>query len=224
MIVVMLGPPAAGKGTQCELLAERLAVPHVSTGDLLRDAIARQTPLGKLAQPYLDRGELVPDDTMVSLVRDRLLQSDAQRGAILDGFPRTVDQAHNLDRTLAELGRKVDAVLYLRVPIEEVIERVAERYTCPRCGAIYHPRVSAPRVDGQCDNCGAELIQRTDDRPEVVRRRLEVYESQTAPLIDLYRKQHVLVEVDGAQSIERVLEDELDALAERGLLPLSRKN
>jgi adenylate kinase len=224
MIVVMLGPPAAGKGTQCALLAERLAVPHVSTGELLREAIARQTPLGKLAQPYLDRGELVPDDMMVSLVRDRLLQTDAHRGAILDGFPRTVDQALSLDRMLAALERKVDAVIYLRVPIEEVIARAAERFTCPNCGAIYHVRASAPRVDGQCDNCGAELIQRTDDRPDVVRRRLEVYESQTAPLVDLYRNRHVLVEVDGAQSIERVLEEELDALGELGLIPLSRKN
>lgn len=224
MIVVMLGPPAAGKGTQCSLLAERLAVPHVSTGSLLRDAIAQRAPLGKLAQPYLDRGELVPDDTMIALVRDRLLQVDAARGAILDGFPRTIDQAKSLDRMLSDLGRKVDAVVYLRVPVEEVLERVAERYTCPECGATYHLKASPPRVAGICDNCGHVLRQRTDDRRDVVQHRLEVYENQTAPVVNMYRRRGVLAEVDGALSIEQVLEQELSALSDLGLFPVTRKN
>jgi adenylate kinase len=224
MIVVMLGPPAAGKGTQCALLAEQLVVPHVSTGELLRDAIARHTSLGKLAQPYLDRGELVPDDTMVSLVRDRLLEPDAQRGAIVDGFPRTIAQARSLDRMLADLGLKVEAVIYLRVPVEEVLQRISQRYSCPNCGATYQLRASPPKLAGRCDNCGGTLFQRSDDRPDVAQRRLEVYESQSAPVIDLYRDRHVLIEVDGAQSIDRVLKSELEGLSEHGLIPLSRKN
>lgn len=208
----MLGPPGAGKGTQCSLLAERLAIPHVSTGDLLREAIAQQSSLGRLAQPYIDRGELVPDETMIGLVRDRLLQSDARSGAILDGFPRTIEQARGLDRVLGELGRKIDAVIYLRVPVEEVVERIAGRYTCPQCGASYHLRGSPPQIPGRCDLCGSELYQRPDDRREVVRRRLEVFEEQTAPLVDYYRAQHVLGEVDGNQSVDLVLASELDVL------------
>jgi adenylate kinase len=224
MIVVMLGPPAAGKGTQCALLAERLAVPHVSTGELLRDAIAQKTALGTLAQPYLDRGELVPDDTMISLVRDRLLQPDARHGAILDGFPRTLEQASSLDRMLAELGRRVDAVVDLKVPTEEIVDRIAQRYYCPSCGATYNLLTSPPKVLGVCDICGSQLTQRSDDRPEVAQRRLEVYESQSAPVVDHYRGRHVLVEINGAQSVEDVLEDELAELARLGLAPLSRKN
>jgi adenylate kinase len=223
MIVVMLGPPAAGKGTQCALLAERLAVPHVSTGELLRDAISQKTALGDLAQPYLDRGELVPDETMISLVRDRLLQPDARHGAILDGFPRTLEQASSLDRMLAELGQRIDAVLDLRVPIEEVVDRIAQRYYCPNCGATYNLRTSPLKEPGICDVCGSPIVQRSDDRPEVAQRRLEVYESQSAPVVDYYRGRHVLVEINGAQSVERVLEDELAGLAKLGLAPLSRK-
>jgi len=223
MIIVMLGPPAAGKGTQCSLLAERLSVPHVSTGAVLRDAIGRHSPLVKLAQPYLDRGELAPDGTMIALVRDRLLEPDALRGAILDGFPRTIDQARSLGRMLADLGRQVDAVLYLNVPVDDVLERVAERYTCPRCGATYHLKTSPPQIAGICDNCGGELEQRSDDRREVVQRRLEVYELQTAPVVDLYRGRGVLVEIDGNQSIDQVLTQELSALSAMGLFPLTRK-
>jgi adenylate kinase len=221
MIVVMLGPPGAGKGTQCSLLAERLAIPHVSTGDLLREAIAQQTPLGQLAQPYIERGELVPDEMMIGLVRERLLQPDARRGAILDGFPRTIEQAVGLNQVLAGLGRKVDAVIYLRVPIEEVVERIAGRYTCPQCGASYHLRGSPPTVEGRCDLCGSELYQRPDDRREVVRRRLEVYEEQTAPLIDFYRAEHVLSEVDGNASIDLVLQSELGVLSRLAPTPLT---
>ncbi len=213
MIVIVMGPPGAGKGTQSALLAERLGVPHVSTGDLLRDAIARGTPLGQLAKPYVERGELVPDETMIGLVRERLLEPDARRGAVLDGFPRTVAQAQALNRALAGMGRQVDAVVYLRVPVDEVIERIAGRYVCPQCGATYHRRTNPPRLSGRCDQEGAALTQRPDDRPEVVRRRLEVYHAQTAPLVDFYRQQRLLIEVDGTQAVEKVLESVLAALA-----------
>jgi adenylate kinase len=214
MIIVVMGPPAAGKGTQCKLLAERLELPHISTGVLLRDAVSNGSPLGKIAQPYLDRGELVPDETMSALVQERLRQPDAERGAILDGFPRTVDQAQSLNAILGDLGRKVDAAIDLRIPTEVVLERVAYRFACPNCGATYNVRTSPTRLPSVCDNCGSTLEQRDDDKPEVVRRRLEVYEAQTEPLIDFYRKLNVLVELDGDQTVERVLKNELDAIGQ----------
>jgi adenylate kinase len=154
---------------------------------------------------------------MITLVRDRLLERDARSGAILDGFPRTVDQAKSLDRMLSDLGRRVDAVIYLRVPIEAVLERVAKRITCPQCGAVYHLQSSPPRIPGRCDVCGGELYQRTDDQPDVVQRRLEVYELQTAPLVELYRGRGVLLEVDGSRPANQVLDNELQALAGLGI-------
>jgi len=219
MIIVVLGPPGAGKGTQCRLLAERLALPHVGTGDLLREAIARQTPLGRLAQPYLDRGELVPDETMVSLVRERLLKPDAQTGAILDGFPRTVEQARALNRMLSELGRSVDRVLYLRIPGEVVLDRIAGRYICSKCGATYHVNSSPPKIAGRCDRCNGTLIQRPDDRRDVAQHRLVVYEAQTAPVVSFYRQEGKLIEIDGDRPVERILEDELEALGSRESTP-----
>lgn len=213
MIVVLLGPPGAGKGTQCRMLAERAALPHVATGDLLREAIANQTPLGQVAKPYIERGELVPDETMVELVRERLSRPDARRGAILDGFPRTIDQARALNRILSEQGRKIDRVIYLRVPVEEVVRRIAQRFICPDCGAVYHLGTSPPREAGRCDQCGATLTQRPDDRAEVVRNRLLVYVRQTAPLIDFYQIQGLITEVDGNQSAEEVHAGILKALS-----------
>lgn len=212
MIVVVLGPPGAGKGTQSDLLAKELDLPHLSTGDLLREAIANRTPLGRLAQPYMDRGELVPDDVVIGLIKERLAQARPPTGAILDGFPRTVAQGHALNDMLAELGRRVDWVIYLRAPIEELLERITGRYVCPRCAATYHLRGSPPRKAGICDTCGGPLQQRPDDRLDVARRRLDVYFEQTAPLIDFYRCQGVLTEINGEQSIEAVLADEMAAL------------
>lgn len=219
MIVVVLGPPAAGKGTQCSLLAERLVLPHVSTGELLREAIVDESPLGELAKPYLDLGELVPDDTMIELVKARLLQRDARHGVILDGFPRTIAQARSLNRVLEALGRQVDAVLYLRVPVEDVLERVSKRYYCPQCGATYHLTTKPPQLAGICDVCGGTLIQRPDDSADVVERRLEVYEEQTAPLVDYYRAKGILLEINGADSVERVFDSELDALGQLAVSP-----
>jgi adenylate kinase len=217
MIIVMLGPPGAGKGTQCSLLGERLGISHISTGDLLREEIAAQSPLGQLANGVIERGELVPDETMTSIVRERLRQPDVQAGAILDGFPRTIDQARALNRVLAELGRQLDAVVYLRVPVEEVLERIAGRYTCPNCGASYHVDTTPTRVEGICDQCGSTLMQRPDDRREVAQRRLEVYGEQTEPLIDFYRNQGVLRDVNGSQTVERVLESILEAIKPNAL-------
>jgi len=217
MIIVMLGPPGAGKGTQCSLLGERLGISHISTGDLLREEIAAQSPLGQLANGVIERGELVPDETMTSIVRERLRQPDVQAGAILDGFPRTIDQARALNRVLAELGRQLDAVVYLRVPVEEVLERIAGRYTCPNCGASYHVDTTPTRVEGICDQCGSTVMQRPDDRREVAQRRLEVYGEQTEPLIDFYRNQGVLRDVNGSQTVERVLESILDAIKPNAL-------
>lgn len=213
MIVVVLGPPGAGKGTQCDLLAERSGLPHIATGDLLRDAIARRTPLGRAAEPYIDRGELVPDATMLRIVRERLSEPDARAGAILDGYPRTIDQARALNRMLSEQGRKVDRVIYLRVPVEEVVRRIAQRYVCPSCGAVYHLETSPPLVADRCDRCGSELTQRPDDRADVVRHRLVVYDQQTAPLVDFYRTQNVMTEVDGSQDVEDVHQAVLKALS-----------
>jgi adenylate kinase len=217
MIIVMLGPPGAGKGTQCSLLGERLGISHISTGDLLREEIAAKSPLGQLANGVIERGELVPDETMTSIVRERLRQPDVQAGAILDGFPRTIDQARALNRVLAELGRQLDAVVYLRVPVEEVLERIAGRYTCPNCGASYHVDTTPTRVEGICDQCGSTLMQRPDDRREVAQRRLEVYSEQTEPLIDLYRNQGVLRDVNGSQTVERVLESVFEAIKPNAL-------
>lgn len=213
MIVVVLGPPGAGKGTQSELLAKRAGLPHVATGNLLREAIARGTPLGLLAKPYIDRGELVPDETMVEIVRERLGESDARRGAILDGYPRTIEQARALNRVLSEQGRKVDRVIYLRIPVEEVVRRIAERYLCPNCGAVYHLETSPPSSPDRCDRCGQQLTQRPDDRPDVVRRRLEVYDRETAPLIDFYRRQNLMTEVDGSAGVDQVHETIVQALS-----------
>jgi len=199
-----LGPPGVGKGTQAALLEKALGIPHVASGDLFRDAIKQGTELGRLAKSYMDRGELVPDEVTIAMVRQRLAEPDCQRGAILDGFPRTIEQAEALEAALAEEGKAINVVLYIKASEETLLARLAGRWTCRRCGAVYHSLFDPPKEAGKCDRCGGELYQRPDDTPETQRRRIQVYLAQTAPLIDYYRRKGLLVEIDGEGSIEEV--------------------
>ena len=204
LYLVLLGGPGAGKGTQADRLSERLGIPHVSTGDLFRDNLKRQTELGLLAKGYMDRGELVPDEVTVRMLRQRLLQPDCAGGAILDGFPRTEAQADALELLLADLGSHLAKVLYIKVPDETLLARLSGRWTCKVCGTMYHQLYSPPQRKGICDKCGGELYQRPDDTPATQERRIKVYLAETAPLIEYYRKRRLLVEVDGQPGIDEV--------------------
>jgi adenylate kinase len=204
MRIILLGPPGAGKGTQAKLLIERLQVPQISTGDMLRAAVKDGTPLGKQAKAFMDRGALVPDDVIIGLVRERLQSPDCARGYILDGFPRTVAQAEALEKTLADLRLSLDHVLCLDVPSEDLVVRIAGRRTCRQCGAMSHVRFSPTRRDGVCDVCGGETYQRDDDREETVRRRLTVYADQTAPLARFYEGRGLLRRVAGTGEIGEI--------------------
>jgi adenylate kinase len=211
----LIGAPGAGKGTQAQALVGTLGFAHVATGDMFRDAIARGTDLGKQAKAYMDRGELVPDDVTVGMVIERLKQPDAAKGVLLDGFPRNLAQAEALEKALAAQSERIDQALYLSVPEDELVRRLSGRWICRSCQASYHEVFSPPRVTGRCDRCEGELYQRPDDTAETVRNRLKVYFDQTAPLIDHYREQGVLDEVDGAKSIDAVREDMLAAVRRR---------
>ena len=216
MYLVLLGPPGAGKGTQAERLQEELKLPHVASGDLFRENLRNETELGLLAKKYMDRGDLVPDDVTIAMVRDRLQRPDCDQGTILDGFPRTQAQAQALDRMLADMGRRLDGVLYIAVPDEELVRRLSGRWICRQCQTPYHTLFSPPAKEGVCDACGGELYQRDDDKPETVRARLKVYHQQTSPLIDYYRQAGLLVEVDGAGDIETVSAALLEAARSLG--------
>lgn len=204
MRLLFLGPPGAGKGTQARELAAELGVPQVATGDMLRDALARKRPLGLEAKRYMDAGALVPDEVVIGLIAERLREPDAERGFILDGFPRTIPQAEGLDRLLKDLGQGLDRVVYFDVSERELLRRLTGRRSCPRCQATFHLVSAPPRVEGRCDRCGSELVQREDDREATVRKRLEVYARQTAPLLDYYRDRHLLVSVTGEGDITAV--------------------
>jgi adenylate kinase len=208
---MLLGPPGAGKGTQATLVSQGAGVAHVATGDLFRENIRNQTELGMQAKAFVDRGALVPDELTVRMLLDRLDRPDTQKGVLLDGFPRTVDQARALDEALKERSQAVDQVLYINVGEEEVVRRLAGRWTCRQCGAVYHQVFSPPKQPGRCDQCGGELYQRDDDKPETVRNRLTVFNQQTAPLIDYYKKQGKLLEVNGEQEADAVGRDLLKA-------------
>jgi adenylate kinase len=199
LVIVLLGAPGAGKGTQAEHLCRELALPHVSTGDLFRENRAGGTELGKKAQAFMDRGELVPDELVVDMLFDRVSRPDCEQGFLLDGFPRTVAQAEALEQRLSDStkGASVVRVLSLTVPDEKLVERLTGRVTCRDCGSMYHLVFSPPQRANACDKCGGELYQREDDREEVVRKRLEVYRAQTLPLVDFYRGRGLLTEVDG---------------------------
>ncbi|MFZ6027314.1 MAG: adenylate kinase [Chloroflexota bacterium] len=202
--IVLLGPPGAGKGTQAQLIAEKLALPHISSGDIFRENLKNQTELGKMAKTFMDKGELVPDDLTISMIRERLARPDCANGALLDGFPRTPAQAAALSEMLAGFDGKVTAVPYINVPESVLIERLTGRWTCRAQGHVYHEKYNPPKVAGVCDEDGSELYQRDDDKAETVTRRIRVYLEQTQPLIDYYRQEGLLREVDGTQSIEKV--------------------
>lgn len=205
--IVLLGPPGAGKGTQAEVIAEKYGLVHVSSGDLFRENLKAQTELGKLAQSYMNRGELVPDDVTIGMVKERLSRPDCAQGALLDGFPRTPAQADALSAFLAEWGAKVNVVPLIAVPAAVLIERLSGRWTCRAEGHVYHEKFNPPSTPGRCDYDGSELYQRDDDKPATVENRIRVYTEQTAPLIAYYTQRNLLKEVDGTQPIEKVTED-----------------
>ena len=201
MKIIMLGAPGAGKGTQAKKIAEKYQIPHISTGDIFRANIKNGTELGKKAKTYMDQGLLVPDELVCDLVVDRVQQDDCKKGYILDGFPRTIPQAESLDEALSRLGEAVDYAINVEVPDENIVKRMGGRRACVGCGATYHLVYAAPKKEGICDNCGAELILRDDDKPETVQKRLGVYHEQTQPLIDYYTKKGILKEVDGTMDM-----------------------
>lgn len=203
MNLILLGPPGAGKGTQAKILTQKYSIPQISTGDILRAAVKEQTPMGVKAKAFMDSGALVPDDVVIGIVEERLVKSDCAEGFILDGFPRTVAQADALTRTLAVLGREIEHVLSVEVPREDLLVRLTGRRTCRACGRGYHVVFDPPKRDTVCD-CGGELFQRDDDREETIRRRLDVYEEQTAPLISYYGSESLLRRIDGVGSINEI--------------------
>ena len=214
--IVLLGPPGAGKGTQAEAISAKLNMPHISSGDIFRENLKNQTELGKLAAEYINKGELVPDDVTIAMIKDRLAQSDCQAGALLDGFPRTPAQADALANMLSSMDGEVKSVPYICVPEEVLIERLSGRWTCRQAGHIFHEKYNPPRTPGICDYDGSELYQREEDKSETVKRRIRVYIEQTQPLIDYYTRQGVLFEVDGKKSIEQVTADLLASMQRDG--------
>ena len=205
--LVLFGPPGVGKGTQAERLKEELQIAHVATGDLFRDNLKRETELGKLAKSYMDRGALVPDEVTIGMVRERLKEADTQNGVLFDGFPRTVAQAEALDKLLGERGGRIERVLFIHAPDSVLLDRLGNRWTCKKCGAVYNLNSKPPKVAGVCDLCGGELYQRPDDNLETQRKRIEVYASQTAPLIEYFDQKGLLARIDGQQLIEKVTAD-----------------
>ncbi|MCH3987588.1 MAG: adenylate kinase [Lachnospiraceae bacterium] len=207
MKVIMLGAPGAGKGTQAKMIADEYKIPHISTGDIFRANIKNGTELGKKAKTYMDKGELVPDELVVDLIMSRFAEDDCKNGYVLDGFPRTIPQAEALDAALAKNDDHVDVAIDIEVPDENIIRRMGGRRACTNCGATYHVVYNPPKVEGVCDVCGQKLILRDDDKPETVKNRLNVYHTQTQPLIDYYKKKDILKTVDGTQDMNKVFAD-----------------
>ncbi|MCJ7834714.1 adenylate kinase [Cuneatibacter sp. NSJ-177] len=214
MKIVMLGAPGAGKGTQAKMLADQYAIPHISTGDIFRANIKEGTELGKKAKEFIDAGALVPDELTVDLVMDRIDHEDCKKGYILDGFPRTINQAEKLTEALGVKGGDIDYAVNVDVPDEAIVERMAGRRMCPNCGASYHVVNIPPKKDGICDRCGEELITRKDDQPETVKKRLAVYHEQTRPLYDYYKEKGLVVDVDGTKPMEEVFQAIVSRLGE----------
>lgn len=205
--LVLFGPPGVGKGTQAESLKEELRIAHVATGDLFRDNLKRETELGQLAKSYMDRGALVPDEVTIGMVRERLKDADTQNGVLFDGFPRTVAQAEALAKLLGERGGRIEKVLFINAPDSVLLDRLGNRWTCKKCGAVYNLNSKPPKVAGVCDVCGGELYQRPDDNLETQKKRIEVYAAQTAPLIEYFDQKGMLARIDGQQPIEKVTAD-----------------
>ena len=212
MKIVMLGAPGAGKGTQADKIAEKYNIPHISTGDIFRSNIKAGTELGKKAKSFIDQGLLVPDEVTIGMLVDRIHEADCENGYILDGFPRTIPQAESLTAALKENGEAIDFALDVEVPDANIVNRMAGRRACLKCGATYHTEFAAPKKEGICDKCGSELVLRDDDKPETVQKRLEVYHEQTHPLIDYYKKKGVLHAIDGTLSMETVFKNIVDIL------------
>ncbi len=204
MNIIFLGPPGAGKGTQAKLVAERFHIPHISTGDILREAVTNGSELGKKVKNIMESGELVPDDLMVDIVKERIGRADCKKGFILDGFPRTIVQANALDEVLKGMNKEIEGTVYFKIEEEEVVKRISARRVCSKCGAVYNLVYSPPKVNGICDKCGAPIYQRDDDKEETVRKRYSVYIEKTVNLLDFYKKQGKLFEVDASKDIEKV--------------------
>jgi adenylate kinase len=214
--IVLLGPPGAGKGTQAEAISSELHLPHISSGDIFRENLKQETELGKLAAGFFNKGELVPDDVTIAMIRERLSKPDCRNGALLDGFPRTSAQAVAFDSLLASINGQVKSVPYIYVPDAVLIDRLSGRWTCRKAGHIFHEKYNPPHVPGKCDYDGSELYQREDDQPETVKHRIHVYLEQTQPLIEYYHQRGVLAEVDGTKSIEQVTVDLLAVIKRNG--------
>lgn len=214
MKIIMLGAPGAGKGTQAKKIAEKYQIPHISTGDIFRANIKGGTELGMKAKTFMDQGMLVPDEITIGMLMDRIAQEDCVNGYVLDGFPRTIPQAESLTKALAERGEKVDYAINVDVPDENIINRMSGRRACLGCGATYHIKYNPPVKEGVCDTCGQNLVLRDDDKPETVKKRLDVYHQQTQPLIDYYKHAEVLAEVDGTQPMDAVFQGIVEILGE----------
>ncbi|WP_180542811.1 adenylate kinase [Staphylococcus haemolyticus] len=212
MNIILMGLPGAGKGTQASEIVKKFPIPHISTGDMFRKAIKDETDLGKEAKSYMDRGELVPDEVTVGIVKERISEDDAKKGFLLDGFPRTIDQAEALNDIMSGLGRNTDAVINIEVPEEELMNRLTGRRICEKCGTTYHLVFNPPKVDGICDIDGGKLYQREDDNPETVSNRLNVNVKQSKPILEYYNEKGVLKNIDGAKDIDDVTKDVIDIL------------
>ncbi|MCH1576896.1 adenylate kinase [Staphylococcus epidermidis] len=212
MNIILMGLPGAGKGTQASEIVKKFPIPHISTGDMFRKAIKDETDLGKEAKSYMDRGELVPDEVTVGIVKERISEDDAKKGFLLDGFPRTIDQAESLNQIMSELDREIDAVINIEVPEEELMNRLTGRRICEKCGTTYHLVFNPPKVDGICDIDGGKLYQREDDNPETVSNRLSVNVKQSKPILEYYKNKGVLKNIDGSKDIDEVTNDVIDIL------------
>lgn len=207
MQIVLFGPPGAGKGTQAQLLSDEFNIPHISTGDILRENVKKGTVLGKKAKTYMDKGELVPDKILIDIIKDRLQKPDTRKGFLLDGFPRTIPQAEALDNILDDLNKRLDAVINIDVGEAELIRRLSGRRICRSCGASYHLVFNPPKASGVCNVCGGELYQRADDMEEAIKNRLKVYKKQTQPVMNYYKEKGLLIDVDGEREIDDIFSD-----------------